>query len=161
MFPSTKFHTNLHPHCYSAEGIWRAKLNKSKSLFNSVISSVNWVKSNMKDNIPARLVFFKKKKNYNYRVDSISQFLRLLILLKIDNKILLENSLVYSLFSIIKKNLSRSNLKLFKGGFFWGYNSNGKKNYGINIWTTIFILQTIIYYKNLNSKKKINPFHII
>ena len=63
MFPSTKFHTNLHPHCYSAEGIWvAAKLNNSKSLFNSVISSVNWVKSNMKDNIFQRDWFFLKKK---------------------------------------------------------------------------------------------------
>lgn len=162
MFPSTKFHTNLHPHCYSAEGIWvAAKLNNKITLFNSVISAVNWIKKNMKGNVPARLFFFKKKRIYNYRVDSISQFLRLLILLKSDNKIILENSLVQNLFSILKKNSSRSNLKIFKGGFFWGYNSNGKKNYGINIWTTIFILQTILYFKNMKKKKKINPFHII
>ena len=155
MFPSTKFHTNLHPHCYSAEGIWvAAKLNNKLTLFNSVISAVNWIKKNMKGNVPARLVFFKKKRIYNYRVDSISQFLRLLILLKSDNKIILKNSLVQNLFSILKKNSSRSNLKIFKGGFFWGYNSNGKKNYGINIWTTIFIIQTILYFKNMKKKKK-------
>ena len=63
--------------------------------------------------------------------------------------------------SIIFTNISKSKKKLFKGAFFWGYQSSGKKSNSINVWTTIFIIQTLIYILNFNSKKKINPFHII
>ena len=162
IFPSTNFHANLHPYCYTAEGIWvAAKLFNKKALYESVISSINWIKNNTKGNIPPRLYFFKNKVNYNYRVDAISQYLRLLILLKKDKKILVEETLIQNLLAIIKKNLSSSKLKSHKGAVFWGYNSNGKKNYCLNIWTTVFMLQAIIYLNQVNSKKKIDPFHII
>ena len=162
MFPSTKFHLNLHPHCYSAEGIWvNAKLFEKNSCFNSVKLAVKWALKEKKNKIPPRLFFPKSKKIFYYRVDAISQVLRLLILLKLDKKILNHENDIDNLMSIIFTNISKSKKKLFKGAFFWGYQSSGKKSNSINVWTTIFIIQTLIYILNFNSKKKINPFHII
>ncbi|MDC0153079.1 AGE family epimerase/isomerase [Candidatus Pelagibacter sp.] len=164
MFLSTANHLNLHPHCYSAEGIWvAANLFKKNFYYKSVISAVCWVEKNIKNNLPPRLFFNNKKIIYNYRVDSISQLLRLMFALNINKKIKLNHKLVKNLLNIIFKNLAQSKKKKINGGFYWGMQSNGKKTYCVNTWTSSFVLQTLIYLQKINSgkKNKLNPFHII
>jgi uncharacterized protein YfkK (UPF0435 family) len=164
MFLSTANHTNLHPHCYSAEGIWvAANIFKNEKYYNSVISAFNWIKNNMYKNFPPRLFFLNKRNIYNYRVDSISQFLRLMTILNIDNKIEIDEKLIKKLMTILLKNNCRSRKKILNGGFYWGNQSNGKKTLCINTWTTAFTLQSLIYLDLIKSgkNKKINPFYIV
>ena len=164
MFLSTTDHLNLHPHCYSAEGVWvAANLFKKDSYYKSVISAVDWIKNNMKKSLPPRLFFNNKKVIYNFRVDAISQFLRLILILNIDKKMILNDNLIKNLINIMLKNSSKSKIKKSKGGFYWGLQSNGKKTHCVNTWTSSFALQAIIYLEQIktNNKKKLNPFHII
>ncbi len=164
MFLSTNNHTNLHPHCYSAEGIWvAANIFKKEKYYHSVLSAFNWIKKKMKKNLPPRLFFLNKKSIYNYRVDSISQFLRLMTVLNIDNKIKLDNTLCKKLMKTILKNICRSRNKVLDGGFYWGNQSNGKKTQCVNTWTTAFALQSLIYLSLIKSGKKIkiNPFYMV
>jgi hypothetical protein len=164
MFLSTTNHTNLHPHCYSAEGIWvAANIFKNEKFYYSVISAFNWIKNNMYKNLPPRLFFLNKKNIYNYRVDSISQFLRLMTILNIDKKIEIDERLIKKLMTILLKNICRSRKKILNGGFYWGNQSNGKKTLCINTWTTAFTLQSLIYLDLIKSgkNKKINPFYIV
>jgi hypothetical protein len=164
MFLSTDDHLNLHPHCYSAEGIWAAaNFFKKKSYYKSVISAVNWIKKNSKNDIPPRLFYNKKKVIYSYRVDAISQYLRLLLVLNLDKKIKLIDNLVDQLLNTIFKNRLTLNNKKLHGSFYWGMQSNGKNTFCANTWTTAFVLQTLIYYKFIqnNNKKKLNPFFIV
>ena len=163
-FLSTQKHVNLHPHCYAAEGIWvAANLFKNDIYYKSVIEALNWIQKNLKNNLPPRLFYNNKKIIYNYRLDSIAQFLRLLLLLKIDNKIDLEEKLIKNLLKIILKNYSYSKKKVLNGGFYWGMQSDGKKSYCLNTWTTAFALQALIYLNHLkkNDKKMINPFYLV
>ena len=163
MFLSTTNHTNLHPHCYSAEGIWVAANIFKNEYYYSVISAFNWIKNNMNKNLPPRLFFLKKKNIYNYRVDSISQFLRLMTILNIDNKIEIDERLIKKLMKILVKNICRSRKKILSGGFYWGNRSNGKKTLCVNTWTTAFTLQALIYLGLIKSGKNkyLNPFHIV
>ena len=117
----------------------------------------------MNKNLPPRLFFLKKKNIYNYRVDSISQFLRLMTILNIDNKIEIDERLIKKLMKILVKNICRSRKKILSGGFYWGNRSNGKKTLCVNTWTTAFTLQALIYLGLIKSGKNkyLNPFHIV
>ena len=164
MFLSTPDHVNLHPHCYAAEGIWvAANYFKKDVYYKSVISAVEWIKKNSKNNLPPRLFFNKKKIIYDYRIDAISQFLRLMLILDIDKKTKQKKSLTENILNLILKNCSNSSKKKFKGGFYWGMQSNGDNANCINTWTTSFVLQALVYLQIIKSNKKIklNPFHII
>lgn len=164
MFLSTDDHLNLHPHCYSAEGIWvAANLFKKKIYYESVISAVNWVKKNSKNYLPPRLFYNKNKINYNYRVDAISQYLRLLLVLNLDKKIKLPDNLIDQLLNIIIKNRVNLKNKKLHGSFYWGMQSNGKHTLCANTWTTTFVVQALTYYRFIKKKNKIkiNPFFIV
>jgi hypothetical protein len=164
MFPSTTRHLNLHPHCYSAEGIWvAASLKKDNTYYKSVELAVDWIKKNSKKNMPPRIFFNKKKIIYNSRIDAISQFLRLMILLNIDQNIKIDKNLIVNLLNKILQNFYKSKNEILNGGFYWGLSSNGKNMHSINTWTSAFILQTLIYIQIMlhNKKIKLNPFYII
>jgi hypothetical protein len=164
MFLSGSNHLNLHPHCYSAEGVWvAANLFKKNAYYKSVISAVNWIKKYTKHDLPPRLFFHKKKIIYNYRVDAISQFLRLMLVLDMDKKLNLDDVLIKNILNILLKNNSQSKKKSLKGGFYWGMQSDGTKTYCVNAWTSAFAIQTLLYLEKIrdHNKKKLNPFYII
>ena len=153
---------NLHPHCYAAEGIWvAANIFKKKSYYKSVILAIEWIKKNMKGDLPPRLFFKNNKIVYNYRVDAVSQFLRLMLVLNIDKKTDANSHLEKNLLTIILKNQSKSKKKVLNGGFYWGKQSDGKQTYCVNAWTSAFVVQGLVFLEQIRKAKKQKLIHFI
>lgn len=166
-FKCTEFHTNLHPHCYSMEGLWVAnKINPTNKIKTSIKKGIKWSLKNKKDFIPPRIYYFKNKKvfNFNFRLDALSQVLRLMYIFEDKKIIFLQKKYIKKNLSLILKNQSKSLNKKQRGGFFWGNSSNGKKSYCINSWTTAFVIQLLYLYlknKNNDNNLKMDPYYII
>lgn len=165
-FYSTKSSTNLHPHCYSAEGYWACgKFLNNSTYKNIALKSIKWVLKNMNSHgFPPRLKF-KKKLNFNERIDVLSQTLRLIVLNKknlgLNNS---ENLKIKKLTNnILQYQNLKKKLKREKGGFFWGKKSNGKNTSDINTWTTAFAIQSLSILNDQKSFKLLNsnPFYLV
>ncbi len=165
-FISTKFNTNLHPHCYSIEGYWScAKFLNNKKYYFSSLKALKWLfKKINSEGYPPRLIL-KNKFNFVERIDILSQSLRLIILFENNLKLnKLDKIKIYNLVRNIL-NYQKFNSKNIreKGGFFWGKKSNGEHMHHLNTWVTAFAAQSLSILSNKKSKKilKLNPFYLI
>ena len=149
-FLSTKISTNLHPHCYSAEGLWvGSKFLKNKNYLKAVIKSTKWIFKNQDlDGLVPRLRVGKKY-IYSERVDALAQSVRLVLLLLKDNKIDKNkfDPQIKKVIKIIVKYQSQSKRLKEQGGFYWGKTSKGKTSMDLNCWVTSFVIQTLILFK--------------
>ena len=165
-FLSTKNSTNLHPHCYSAEGLWvGSKFLKNKNYLKAVIKSTQWIfqNQNLYGLVPRLRV--GKKYIYSERVDALTQSVRLALLLLQDNKIdkdIFELK-IKKLIKIIIRYQSKNINNKEEGGFYWGKNSNGKTSNDLNCWVTSFVVQTLILFKHYqaNDNFKFKTFYLI
>ena len=165
-FVSTKKSTNLHPHCYSAEGYWACGKFLDNSLYKkAALKSTNWILKSINENgYPPRLKHGNKI-NFNERVDVLNQVLRLIILNKKKLNLNNHNKIkINKLINIILQYQSnQKNLKKENGGYFWGKKSNGKKTKDVNTWTTAFATQALSIFNDKKSLKVINsnPFFLV
>lgn len=165
-FLSTKISTNLHPHCYSAEGLWvGSKFLKNKNYLKAVIKSTKWIFKNQDlDGLVPRLRVGKKY-IYSERVDALAQSVRLVLLLLKDNKIDKNkfDPQIKKVIKIIVKYQSQSKRLKEQGGFYWGKTSKGKTSMDLNCWVTSFVIQTLILFKyyQANKKFKFKTFYLI
>ncbi len=165
-FLSTRFSTNLHPHCYSAEGLWvGSKFLKNKNYLNAVVKSIEWIFKNQNINGLLPRLRIGKKLIYSERVDALSQSVRLALLLLRDNKVnkkKFDIQIKKVIMIIIKYQSKSKNLKE-KGGFYWGKSSKGKISIDLNCWVTSFVVQTLILFKYYQTNKnfKFKTFYLI
>ena len=151
--------TNAHPHCYSAEGLWvlGTFLKKKKYLFASK-KAKDWIlsKQNQFGRIPR--LFLIESSNFNERIDSIAQTIRLVLLTQKQKKMSInEKNKLKKLVKILinYQNPEAKNLKE-RGAFKWGKYSSGKFSNHSNSWVTFFAIQALYFYKDFLENKKIN-----
>ena len=165
-FISTKYNTNLHPHCYSLEGYWSCGKFLKNKMFNSVsLKGTRWVLNNINfDGFPPRLKF-KNKLNFFERIDILSQTLRMIVLHKekLNLNKLDKNKIEKLIKNIIGNQKQDSKNNKIKGGFIWGKKSNGERTYDVNTWVTAFALQSLSILNDNRSNKilKSNPFYLV
>jgi len=143
--------TNLHPHAYSAEGLYVAGMFlKNQEYLNAAKKGVEWALLNTKDGIVPRHkhgeVF-----NYNERVDILAQISRLAILLGISDKKIDEILLSIKKYQYFGPNKSQV------GGFLFGKMSNGIEAKHVNSWVSMFALQALI----LDDEKKLENLFLL
>ena len=157
--------TNLHPHCYAAEGLWCVGnfLNKNKFIISSK-NATNWIFNNLKNSNPPRL-FLKEKVIYHQRADALSQTLRLYLLHSMYNKkIKTDKKNIINIFNnLLKFQYKKSNKRRISGSFKWGKTSQGELKLHANSWVTFFSIQTFYMLKDFLSGKKtiFDPFDLI
>ncbi len=143
--------TNLHPHAYSAEGLYVAGIFlKNKLYLNAAKRAIEWALLYTKNGIVPRHKH-EEVFNYNERVDILSQISRLAILLDISDKKISEILLV------IKKHQYFGPNKSQVGGFLFGTMSDGLEAKHVNSWVSMFALQALI----LEDKKKLGSLFIL
>ena len=145
--------TNLHPHCYSAEGLLFAGWYfKDQKYIDAAVKATKWLLNNQMENggIPSLYV---NDKFINFeRVDILAQTLRLAVIF-LNNK-LLDKKYEKNVEKLVKRLLQFQYLKdgNQKGGFFYGYDVDyktlkEKRSNHLNSWVTMFALQALIMYK--------------
>jgi len=126
--------TNLHPHCYSTEGLlYVGSYLKEREFTDSAKKAVAWIFDNLSSGRIDELYNPETDSFNNFqRLDALSQSLRLGVMLEMDRskaeqlrKFILEHQ-------YIKSNDSHS------GGFFYSKNTQH-----INCWCTMFALQAL------------------
>jgi len=151
--------TNAHPHCYSAEGLWVLGTFLKKKLYLSAAKKATyWIlsKQNQSGRIPR--LFLINSLNFNERIDSVAQIIRLILLNQKPKK--LTKTTKDKMKKLIKillsyQNIKEKNLKE-RGAFKWGKYSNGKIANHSNSWVTFFAIQALYFYKDFLKNKKNN-----
>ncbi len=143
--------TNLHPHCYSAEGLLCTGIYLNKQDYiDSAVKATEWILKNEKDNKIPRI--YTTTFNYNQRNDVLAQSLRLTIFLqKMGYLQEYKNKTIKLLKSLIE-------FQHEQGGFMFGLDTNGNKLNHINTWTTMFALQTLVLHNNDIKKEDFSRF---
>ena len=147
--------TNLHPHCYAAEGLLVAGLYLKNNIFlDAAQKATQWMAENIKDGLIPRHKLGEVY-NYNERADILSQGYRLLMFFPSTGNV--ENRE-----ALLKKIVSYQHPENYPrevaGGFRFGKLSNGNAADHTNAWVTMFALQAMILHKNKPLK---NIFHLI
>ena len=133
--------TNLHPHCYSAEGLLCTGIQlNNQNYINSALKATEWILKNEKDIKIPRL--YTTTFNYNQRNDVLAQSLRLTIFLQ---KMGYLQEYKTKTTKLLKKLIE---FQHEQGGFMFGLDTNGNKLNHINAWTTMFALQALILHEN-------------
>jgi prenyltransferase beta subunit len=101
-------------------------------------------------------LFFIESSNFNERIDSIAQIIRLILLTQKQKKMTVNK--INKLKKLVKilisyQNSETKNLKE-RGAFKWGKYSNGKFANHSNSWVTFFAIQALHLYKDFLENKK-------
>lgn len=146
--------TNLHPHCYSAEGLLAAGIYlKNERYIEAAAKATEWILKNQKEESITPRIFINNGFNYNERTDVISQTLRLTIIMKELGYLKEDYDInIKRTFNRLISLQSQKNKDNQEGGFFFGNLSSGKEAKHINSWCTMFAMQAIKLYdtKNIN-----------
>jgi len=157
--------TNIHPHCYTAEGLWVAgKFLERDDYLDSSAKSIKWILDlqNSDGDIPR--LYFDDSPIYHERIDAIAQTVRMGIIHIIEKRI---DSHYYShvekLVTIIEKYQVKEGNKQELGGVNWGKTSSGKIMAHPNSWVTAFSIQALMIYEDYLeiNKLNLNLFHIV
>lgn len=145
--------TNLHPHSYSAEGLYVAGkyLHEPRYLEAARKASI-WSLSLQNDGVIPRHKH-DERLNYNERVDIIAQTSRLAHLFDLnvsDRDLVLARLKEYQV-------LDTDDAKQI-GGFRFGKSSTGESLPHVNAWVTMFALQALIFDV---SEKEFSPFTLV
>lgn len=144
--------TNLHPHLYTAEGLFAAAeyLNEPKYK-EAAERSVRWALDASKDGIVPR---HKQNENFNYneRVDVLAQAYRMARLLEI------EHPALEPLLGRIAGYQSFADDTRQYGGFVFGKSSTGDALPHVNTWVTMFAIQALMLAPGW---KKFNYFYLV
>jgi hypothetical protein len=158
--------TNIHPHCYSAEGLWSIGMfTNNINFLNKSLKALKWI-INKTNSIgkPPRL-YKDGKPIYNERIDIIAQTIRLNFLQNIAmRKNFMKKPTLLKMFKILEKfQITKNNdIKTF-GSFIWGKTSTGKLVNHSNSWVTFFCIQCLELAKSIkfNKNYKMDPFDLV
>lgn len=143
--------THLHPHTYTAEGLYVAGIYLNDKIYLEASKrAVEWSIGVVKDALAPRFVH-NDEYNYNERVDVLAQVLRLAILFNLDSakgKLMLEKIISYQYSGKVAGQ---------NGGFLFGKSSIGEKINHVNSWVTMFALQAMMIFR----ERELNPFYLI
>jgi uncharacterized protein YyaL (SSP411 family) len=144
--------TNLHPHCYSIEGLlYAGSYLKEKKFIDSAKNAVMWIFDNLSSGKIDELYNPKTNSFNNFqRLDALSQSLRLGVIFEMDRKKLEE-----------LKNFILDHQYLKKGGSQTGGFLYSKASEHINCWCTMFALQALAVYDNnklISNNKRLDLF---
>ena len=144
--------TNLHPHSYSAEGLFviGTYLN-NKTFLESARLATEWAIKHTKNGIVPRLKH-DDTFNYNERVDTLAQVYRLCKIFSLRSEKIDEVR-----DKIISYQSNVASVKLY-GGFKFGKSSSGEDLPHINAWVTMFAIQAMLLSKR---GKNLEPFLLI
>lgn len=144
--------TNLHPHSYSAEGLFVVGKYLGNEIFlESAQRATKWAIKNTENGIVPRLKH-DDSLNYNERVDILAQVFRLCKIFSLNDKGVDE-----VLHKIISYQSNAANIRQY-GGFKFGKSSSGEDLPHINAWVTMFAIQAILLSKR---GKNLEPFLLI
>ena len=145
--------TNLHPHCYSAEGFFFIGMKLKENRFIDIATNaVKWALENQLENGGIPSFYENNEFDTNERMDVLAQVLRLGVLLIQYGK--LDEGYKERLDKIKKRLLEFQNTsQVHKGGFFYGF-ENGRKINHINSWCSMFALQALQFYDLYFNKKQ-------
>jgi uncharacterized protein YyaL (SSP411 family) len=131
--------TNLHPHCYSIEGLlYVGSYLKSEKLINVAKKAAAWIFDNISDGKIDELYNPKTNSFNNFqRLDALSQALRLGAIFEMDRKKL------GALKDFMLEHQYLNGESRQGGGFFYSKNTQH-----INCWCTMFALQALAFYDN-------------
>lgn len=145
--------TNMHPHLYSAEGLFVAgSYLKESRYLDASRKAVEWTISLYKDGLVPRHKH-DDRLNYNSRIDIISQALRMAVIFQIDIERHEELS------ETILKYQYNGEPKVQQGGIAFGHMSDGKDAPHLNCWVTMFAIQALSFY--VDGGIKFDPFYIV
>jgi len=147
--------TYMHPHIYTCEGLTFVGVKLGESRFvTSACKGIYWTIDNMQKNGGVPCSFVNNNFNFNERVDTSSQALRLLsyFLSKglMQEYLYKANQLSEHLLKWQKKDNEHA------GGFYYGFNDDGKKLNHINSWVSMFALQSLFYSLDFNNGNNIS-----
>lgn len=148
--------TNLHPHCYSIEGLLYVGVKfKDDKLMERLRKSVEWIFDNQLDDFSIPQSFSNGVPLEYERSDITAQAIRLGSFF-IQNKYL-DAGYMKNLNASKDRLLSFQNMNNGQGGgFFYGFDQNGIKLMHLNSWCTMFSIQALNFYHSLKSKQQIN-----
>lgn len=144
--------TNLHPHLYTAEGLYVAgEYLEDKRYTEAARRAATWALDNMKDGIVPR---HKQNEslNYNERADVLAQAYRMGRLVSPDHPQL--NALLEKLTEY--QSLGDDSRQY--GGFLFGKSSAGDALPHVNAWVTMFMLQALMLAPG---GRKFKLFHLV
>lgn len=140
--------THLHPHCYSAEGLWVAgKLLGREEYLESATRAVRWALDQQLPNGGIPRIYLNGEFNGQERSDIIAQVIRLGILLIHEGR--LGRAYLDNVERALERLLSFQCLEgsaQEKGGFVFGFQDDGLPANHVNSWCTMFALQAILMY---------------
>lgn len=137
--------TNLHPHSYSAEGLFVVGKYLGNEIFlESAQRAAKWSIENAENGIAPRLKH-DDNLNYNERVDILAQVYRLCRIFSLDDKRVDE-----MLHKIISYQSNAADKREY-GGFKFGKSSSGENLPHVNAWVTMFAIQALLLSKKEKS----------
>lgn len=130
--------TNLHPHCYSAEGLWVAGQFLSEERYTEAARrATEWALAHTKEGIVPR--HKHETFNYNERVDILAQAYRLFVVFG-----LADAKEAQKLKQELLDRQYQGEIETQRGGFIFGKMSDGRPAPHINCWVTMFALQALM-----------------
>jgi len=148
--------THIHPHCYSAEGLFYTGVKFGVSKYvESAKKAILWVLDNQLESGGVSPLYVKSENKFveNERTDTLAQVLRLgSLLIKYG---FLDIKYIDAL-EKLKNRLLQFQEKdgLQAGGFKYGFEENGKKLDHLNSWCTMFVIQALLLYDRINVKSE-------
>ena len=147
--------TNLHPHCYSIEGLsYVGTKLKDENLMERLSKSVKWIFDNQSDEFSIPQVFSNRGVVKYERSDITAQAIRL-------GSFFVQNNYLDAEYM---KNIDTAEARLLSfqnanngqiGGFFYGFDENGNKLPHLNSWCTMFSIQAMDFYQKLKNNQLI------
>ncbi|MFH1710218.1 MAG: UDP-N-acetylglucosamine 2-epimerase (non-hydrolyzing) [bacterium] len=161
--------TNLHPHCYAAEGLLyvglhlRSKgenLKLAEKFIQAAAKAVEWVLDQQKADGSLRCVYGDMRKEGLFeRSDALAQVLRLGLLLISEKR--LDPKKYSGALDLLAGRLGRKYQYSQKGpkmegAIYYGTDFKGIKTKDANSWCTMFALQALIMYRKFKQGEKLD-----
>jgi hypothetical protein len=153
--------TNLHPHCYSAEGLWvvGSYLKRTDYLEASARATAwAWCQQSSEGLIPRH--HHNGENMYSERVDILCQAVRLAVIHRAEGRLPAALDVqIERLIPIILRNQSLSSDSNAHGAFYFGRQSNGEITRHANTWVTQFAIQALTLYADfMAGRYECQPF---
>jgi hypothetical protein len=156
--------TNVHPHCYSAEGLWvvGSYLGRDDYLDASARAAA-WVWSQQAPDGLVPRHYHEGQPLYSERVDILCQALRLGVIHRTEGRLGPEiDAQMERLVPIIERNQAVSQDPRAHGAFYFGRQSNGEQTPHANCWVTQFAIQALVLYGDYRAGgAELSPFEMV
>ncbi|GAB4110592.1 MAG: hypothetical protein Fur005_12090 [Roseiflexaceae bacterium] len=138
--------TNVHPHCYSAEGLWVVgSYFERQEYLEASARATAWVWSQQAEDGLVPRHYHNNGPLYSERVDILCQALRLALIHRAEGRLPASiDAQIARLIPIIQRNQAQSSDPQADGAFYFGRQSDGSLTPHANCWVTQFALQALL-----------------